>query len=190
MAPKASGHINGEDIDRYSMGNTSEAETAQFEEHLLICGICRERVSQTDEFVGAMGRASAKLREEESAAKRSWWTPRRLTWMLAAAAALAVLMVAFSWGSRKPEFAVNLAAMRGSELMAQVPAGAPLVLNPDLTGLAPAESYDLEVVDAVGRKVWRGTFPGHPVTPLHRGTYFARLYSGGELLREFGLVAK
>src|SRR5579872_619316 len=111
MAPKANGHINAEDIDRYCMGNTSQEETARFDEHLLICGACRELVSRTDEFVGAMGRAAAKLRDAEPPKKR-WFSAQHLSWMLAVAAVAAALMVAFSWGGGKSVFAVNLSAMR------------------------------------------------------------------------------
>jgi hypothetical protein len=35
-------------------------EVRPFEKHLIICGLCRERFRETDEFVAAMGTAAAE----------------------------------------------------------------------------------------------------------------------------------
>jgi hypothetical protein len=75
-------------------------------------------------------------------------------------------------------------------------------------GLASSTSYRVEVIDAGGKPVWSGQFAacritqadgsceasGGPIVArvasgLKAGVYWVRLYAGGELLREFGLLA-
>lgn len=190
MLPKAIRHMDAEDIERYSMGDISEERCAQFEEHLLICETCRIRVAESDEFIRSVQRAGKQIRREGTTRRRSVWRG----WpVFAAAGALIAAGVVFSWlhGSARPEFAVSLTAMRGDETMAKAPVGAPLVLNPDLTGLPPAASYRLEMVDALGKTVWRGSFPGARVPARPAGLYFVRVSSiGGELLREYSLEVR
>jgi len=73
-----------------------------------------------------------------------------------------------------------------------VPAGRPLLLELDLTGLSDGRPFAGEVVDAAGRRV--AEFPvGAPalVGALAPGGYFVRIYkSSGELLREYALTVK
>ena len=172
------------------MGSISEDESAGWEEHLLICESCRQRVEASDATVKAMRNASAIVREEPVAERRGGfgW---RMAWLAAAAALVIaglVLRTALAPGTR--QVSVSLVAMRGGDLAAHAPAGAALALHPDVTGVAPARSYELRVVDALGREVWRGVTPGAPVKPLSKGTYFVRLYAGGELVREYGLAVQ
>jgi len=189
MLPNSIRHMDAEDIERYSMGKLSEQQCAQFEEHLLICETCRIRVAESDEFIRSVQRAGKQIRSEGPSRGRSVWRG----WATFAAAALIAAWAVFSWlhGSARPEFAVSLAAMRGDETMAKAPVGAPLVLKPDLTGLPPAASYRLEMVDALGKTVWRGSFPGARVPARPAGLYFVRVSSaGGELLREYSLEVR
>jgi len=65
MVPKAIRHMEIEDVERYSMGDLSEPDSAQFEEHLLICELCRDRVRESDEWVRAMVTAARKLRQQD-----------------------------------------------------------------------------------------------------------------------------
>src|SRR5271157_2451662 len=188
IAPKTSRHMDAEEIEKYSMGDIPEELSARFEEHLLLCAACRNRVKESDDYVRSMQLAGGKIRGQPSGGGRSAWTPRWIAIFAVAALIAAVGIFGLSRGARNPAFAVSLAAMRGSEPMAKVPAGAPLVLNPDLTGLPVSVSYRVEVVDAVGNTVWRGAFPVAKVPPRRAGIYFVRIYAGGgELLREYGL---
>jgi hypothetical protein len=66
------------------------------------------------------------------------------------------------------------------------------MLHPDLTGLAEASSYRLEIVDLTGRPVRQGTLAraqkAVKVPGLAAGLYFVRVYPpSGELQREYGL---
>lgn len=58
-------HVAEEDLERYSMGELLEAECARFEEHLLLCESCRERVRQQDLFVRSMKHAAADWRARQ-----------------------------------------------------------------------------------------------------------------------------
>jgi anti-sigma factor RsiW len=190
MASDKNRHMDAEDSERYSMGDLPEELSTQFEEHLLICEACRNRVAKSDEFVRSIERAGKQIRLGGAPRRRPAW--RQWTILLAAASLLLAMVVfGLSRGGGRPEFAVSLAAMRGAETMAQAPAGTPLALHPGLTGLPSSPSYRLEMVDAAGATVWRGTFPGARVPPRRAGAYFVRVYSAaGELLREYGLQVR
>jgi hypothetical protein len=190
MLPNAIRHMDAEDIERYSMGDISEELCAQFEEHLLICETCRIRVAESDEFIRSVRRAGKQIRREGTMRSRSVWRGWP-TFVAAGALIAAGVVFGLMHGRARPEFTVRLAAMRGAEMLAKAPVGAPLVLDPDLTGLPPAASYRLEMVDAFGKTVWRGAFPGAQVPARPAGLYFVRVSSaGGELLREYGLEVR
>lgn len=188
MTPKLNRHLRTEDIERYSLGELPEDLSDSFEEHLLLCESCRNQVQEHDEFVRSMQLAGNQIRI--SATARQMEGRARHWGLILAAASLVVTAVIFAWthGSARTEFAVNLSAMRGAAAVAAAPANRPLVLHPDLTGLPAASSYRIEVVDASGRAVWSGTAPGATLPALRPGMYFVRIYSGrSELLREYGL---
>jgi hypothetical protein len=202
-------HADDEVLEQYSMGTLDEVECARFEEHLLICAVCQERLQQTDDFVGAIRRVAPRLRAETGTRPAfSWWNAWR--WPVArpqwAAAVVLVLALFFvrpwRWlpeGNPAPAM-VLLQASRGpaAGLMAPAPAGRPLVLIADVTQLASAPAYRIEVVDASGRQIFSAlskTANGQVRTvsehPLAAGLYFVRLYSpAGELVREYGLQVK
>jgi hypothetical protein len=187
MAPNTSRHLDAEDVERYSLGLAPEEEAAHFEEHLLICQACRDRIVECDQTAAGFQQASARIRRQgviEIAPRRSLWPA-----LLAAAAMIAVLaLITWSRSTTRLPAAVTLTAMRGGELLAHAPAGAPLRFDPDTTGLPASPSYRLEMVDAVGHKVWSGVSPGPPAPPQRKGTYFVRISIGaGDVLREYGL---
>jgi hypothetical protein len=191
-----SGHLDEEQLERYSMGATPETELAPVEEHLLICEPCREALGDADSYVNAMRSAAKRLHREE---KRPWWAffPNPAWAGALAAAAVAVLAVGlwFRPGGGGP-VAVALESTRGAEssVFAPAPAGKVLVLSLDPGDLPLAAAYRVEVVDEGGRRVWQGnTTPAATrltVTGprLRGGHYYVRLYaSSGELLREYGV---
>src|SRR5262245_2556529 len=100
-------HMDAEDLERYSMGNSSPEESESIDEHLLTCEDCRDRLRETDEYVRAMRTTAARLRrEEESAGKRHWGVP---AWFPALAAAACLLLVVFAIRfSRQPAPAVSV----------------------------------------------------------------------------------
>jgi len=86
--------------------------------------------------------------------------------------------------------------MRGGEgSIASIPSGHPADLVFNRTDLPPDPSYQAEVVNSSGRRVWSGNvrIADQDLSirlnqPLRAGTYWVHLNSsGGQLLREFGL---
>jgi len=188
--------MDEEEFERYSMGAMPEGAIAPFEEHLLICESCQQRLAQIDVYVAAMRHASARLRSETVKPRLSWLRFPRL---VPALAGLAVAIVAAGlWlgrldvGEAHP-FAVDLAATRGSAIEATAPAGRWLLLRLDLSNLPASPAYRMEMVDRSGNRVWQATVPARgskadfKVPGTQPGVYFVRLYRPpGELLREYG----
>jgi hypothetical protein len=179
------------------MGAMPEGAIAPLEEHLLICEPCQLRLAQTDVYVAAMRRASARLRAAPLKPGLPWLRFPRL---VPALAGMAVLMVAAGlWLSRLDlgeayPFAVDLAATRGAAIEAQAPVGRWLLLRLDLANLPASPGYRLEMVDRSGNRVWQATVPARgskadfKVPRTQPGVYFVRVYRPpGELLREYGL---
>jgi hypothetical protein len=188
------GHVDAEDLERYSMGTSSLEAATLLEEHLLTCGRCRDRCCETGDYLLAIRTASQQLRRDERAAKEREW--RFPAWFpaLAAVACGMLLVVATLRLARPPGpvVAVSLTALRNNGAGSSAPAGRELVLHPDLTGLTEDSSYRLEIVDQTGHTVRQGTLArvqnGIRVPGLGAGLYFVRLYlPAGELLREYGL---
>lgn len=155
------------------------------EEHLLVCEACRAAVEEAAAFVTAIRDAAGQLRREQTHARRV-----RPAWAaLAAAVLLLGAGAALRWarpGPSVPGIVVRLEAMRGA-LAVKAPAGKPLEIRPDTTGLPVPPPYRMEIVTDAGRRVWSGA-TGVQVPPLTPGVYFARVYStSGSLLREYGL---
>jgi predicted anti-sigma-YlaC factor YlaD len=182
MTMDIDGHLEEEELERYSLAASAEPELSKVEEHLLLCPSCRKKVETSDVYVHSMRHAAAQVRAEEKRAPR--WAG--MAFLLAATVLLAGVVLIRSHAP--VPFAVSLAATRGVGINAQAPAGVPLALQLDVTGLPAAASYRVEMVDHVGKQVWTGTFPGSPAKAAPAGIYFVRLYSpAGDLLREYGL---
>ena len=189
-------HMDEEEFERYSMGGMPEGAIAPFEEHLLICESCQQRLAQTDVYVAAMRNASVRLRAETVKQRLPWLRFPRL---VPALAGLAVAIVAAGLWLGRPDvgeahaFAVDLAATRGSAIEATAPAGRWLLLRLDLSNLPASPAYRMEMVDRSGNRVWQATVPARgskadfKVPGTQPGVYFVRLYRPpGELLREYG----
>jgi len=190
-------HLGAELLESYSIGRLSEQESARLEEHVLVCEMCQDRLAETDSWVRAVRRAAAGL---PIPARRIWspWSLPRLVPILAAMTLILTVGVAlrFNHGGVVAPVAVVLEATRGAGV--QVPAMQPLLLRPGLEGLRPQTRYHLEVVDRLGKDVWRTDIPGGPVAAsgvkmpgLSPGTYFVRLYDPSHvLLREYAVAAR
>ncbi len=194
-------HLDDGNLEKYSMGDLLEIEAAGFEEHLLTCEHCQQRLAEADDYVLSMQRAAAQLRGRlahgPAVRRASWWNPIRLVPALAAAALLVLML---GWWSAKSDvpwpspFALSLVATRSSGTAVYAPAGAALQVRLDLTGLPELASYRLEMVDAAGGIVWQSAAAARDATVeanipgTRAGVYFIRVYSpAAELLREFGL---
>jgi len=202
MEPPKSGHALEEELEQYCLGDLTEPRLGRLEEHLLLCEACRERLTETENFVAAMRQAGRQLSAEgegkraaAAGAGASWrnsW-PGRVAPALLAAALVVCAAVWFSHHFSAPApmpFAVELAALRGGA-RGEAPADRPLLLKLDLTGLADDELLSGEVVDAAGTRVARFSAAAPRLQPLAPGGYFVRIYQrSGELLREYSLTVK
>ena len=65
MAFNSNRHMDEDEIEKYSMGAVSEEESARFDEHLLICEFCRNRVTASDDYVVAIEGAALHSRRHE-----------------------------------------------------------------------------------------------------------------------------
>ena len=63
MGDRTVRHMDAEEIERYSLGDFPEQEAAPFDEHLLICGLCRTQVEASDAYVAAMCGAARSIRQ-------------------------------------------------------------------------------------------------------------------------------
>ena len=63
------GHIPEEMLDEFVMEMLSEQDCAFWEEHLLICPSCQDRVAEADEYVRVVKSATATIRTHRGAAK-------------------------------------------------------------------------------------------------------------------------
>lgn len=212
MSMWSGSHASEEVLERYALGTLSEAETEPFEEHLLVCPVCQDRLAEMDAFVEATRRAAERALVESPGRRDSWWRrllpnrpwPKAAWASVVAGTALLLVTLAGTWGvPRLGEAApatVLLESARGVDGAggARAPAGRPLVLQLDLTALPRLPSYALELVDWRGRRVlasavpWDGGQLSLRVGKLAPGRYWIRLRdpsSPKELLREFGLEA-
>jgi anti-sigma-K factor RskA len=194
-------HLEETELEQYSMGTLSEDSLEAFEEHLLACCSCQDRLLEFEVYVNAMRSASPKLRE----ARQPFWDglfrlPRPV-WLAASAMAVVALAVALVWivspSTHQQIASVALQSGRGIEGLAtaKAPAGKLLSLTVDLTELPAFPSYRMAIVGARGTPVWEGVAhsAGRSLTQvtnrsLATGQYYVRLYApGGALLREFSL---
>ena len=194
-------HLEETELEQYSMGTLSEAGLEAFEEHLLACDSCQDRLLEMEAYVNAMRSVSPKLRE----ARQPFWTSLlrwpRPAWVAAFAMSVVVLAVVRVWmvaqPSRTEMASVTLHSSRGIEGLAttKAPAGRLLSLTVDLTELPAFPSYRMEIVGATGKPVWdavahpeNGRITEPTTKGLAAGQYYVRLYApGGTLLREFSL---
>lgn len=196
-------HLDEQEIEKYSLGYISEEESSRFEEHLLVCESCQDRVSESDSYVSTMQSASARIRQAELRTQERRWVSRPIPILAVAASVLFLMAVGLlwvngpisrNWVSVGPAFAVNLVATRGNGIEARAPAGRALALQLDLAGLPPESTFRLELVDAIGKRAWQGAVVSQDskavtsVPQMAAGVYFLRVYTPDRrLLREYGL---
>ena len=206
MVPMLGPHLLEPELEAYSMGTLSEDRMDVFEEHLLACADCQDRLLEIESFVNAMRSVSPKLRM----ARQPFWARLfgdlfrwpRVALSVALVATATVLVVLLPRITAPPEpvqmAALTLRASRGAEGLAAAPAGKPLSLTVDLTELPAFPSYKLAIVGAMGAQVWESqAFPENRklvvsiAKGLPPGQYYVRLYApASELLREFSLALK
>jgi len=192
-------HPNEDILEEYVRHRLPEPLAAQVEEHLLICPLCQDAITETDQFVAALKAAAS---QPAPASARPGWLDARTS--LAPILALVILALVVVWNyPNYPQdvstpVAVSLSSLRGTDPLSPAPAGKPLQLSINLPDQVSGSKYSVEVVDAAGGPVWKGAvseIDGKLVAtmskPLVGGVYWVRLYGANSgLLREFGLSAK
>lgn len=191
-------HATDETLERYSMNCLAGPELAKFEEHLLVCETCQDRLAYEDRIRQAVCDGAAVLDRPHTAPT---WRAPKLAWAFGMAALGLVVFAGTSWQYLRhagTPAVVLLQATRGIDNSAPgaVLAGKPLKLIPDLTGLPSFSEYGVEVVEGGGHAAYQSKASLQnsrlEVTltrGLHRGAYFVRVSApGGELLREYALV--
>jgi hypothetical protein len=189
-------HLTEDILEQYSMGSLSETEIERVEEHLFVCHSCQDLHTQTDDFVSVMKAATHELslRAEPEPVADTWWRklfsiPRPLV----AAAACGLLALVFFFPRDRQVATVELQTLRGPETPAAAPAGATLNLRLSLRGVEAAGPLRIEVADVSGNIVSTAAAERTDGLALAKtdslasGAYWVRLYSGNELLREYGL---
>jgi hypothetical protein len=186
-------HLDDSQIEAYCQGKVPEPELEELEEHLLTCESCQQRVLEGDAYVKSMRHATARIQVDEPKPPKAWMAGGLIPVLGFALVVMGVGTFFYNQRAVGPRIPVALEVTRGS-VLAQAPAGRPLILNPSIDGLAAVAEYRLEMVDRNGKRVFWGNFqPGKGVeTPAQKpGFYFVRLYSlPGTLLREYGLEIK
>lgn len=192
-------HPNEEQLERYAMGRLAEPELAPFEEHLLFCEACQERLEVAEALLPSLRRALREV-EQEPAAEPFWkrwfasaWTPAPVL-----AACAAVMLAVYIWApSRQVEWqSVRLEAMRGELKPAEAVEGFALELQLNTEGLEVGPAV-VQVVDSQGAPVeaanvaiGRSPLAARIAHPLKPGQYWVRLKSNGSLLREYSLPVR
>ncbi|MGD0359431.1 MAG: T9SS type A sorting domain-containing protein [Bryobacteraceae bacterium] len=194
------GHPTDEVLELYSMGRLAEPDLGRFEEHLLVCGTCQDRLAQEDDIRQRIRDGAAVLQQPRTAVFRRL---PRLAWISLAAAVCMIVFAGMGWESlhrrAAPASVILLQATRGAESTPlAAPAGKPLIVVLDVTGLQQFPGYKLEIVDAAGHPVFQSSnapqnnkLQAAVARGLAAGVYFVRVYTPAqELLREFALMLR
>src|SRR6266508_4550996 len=109
MAREIGKHVDDDLLESISLKTLAEEDAAPLEEHLLVCDMCRQRLSETDGYVSAMRTAAAR--------QRAAGTSRRpARYAVLAAAACLLLMAGVEWQMRTRSgtpVEIALSAVRG-----------------------------------------------------------------------------
>ncbi len=198
------GHPTDETLEEYSLAVLADPLLSEFEEHLLICELCQDRLALEDDFRQGMHDAGTVLQRRREGSPG--WSSLKPAWVFAMAA-LFLILAGIGWqglrhavaGRQVSAAVVLLQATRGPEdAAAAARADRPAILVLDLIDLQLSPDYNVEIVDAAGRPVFRTSLipeKNRLQVPLAKGlsagTYFVRVYSlRGELLREYSLIVR
>jgi anti-sigma factor RsiW len=54
-------HFKNDTLEKYALGRLPDSRTASVEEHLLLCGACREKLSEVDAFIELLRLGAPKV---------------------------------------------------------------------------------------------------------------------------------
>jgi hypothetical protein len=199
-------HPAEELLEKYAMGKIAEDQLPSLEEHLLVCSDCQVRMADMDDYVQAANAAAAELERTHAAGKPSlweflsgdFWRIPKPVWAAGLAAAVVAMVVPFAHQS-VPGTEVYLSTLRGTNpsATATVNSRAKILLRIDTATIAPAPSYQLQLVSSTGRQIWntRVIQKDQQISALvphtlSAGKYWVRLYAVSDSvnpLQEFAL---
>jgi hypothetical protein len=202
--PSVPVHPTEDLLEEYSFGRVLEPALAPLEEHLLDCTLCQDRLLAVDEYTALMKAGIAAIEREREVTRASLRFAIPSAPVVFAAAVMLVLVgITIGWRlqpsaavASASTMTVKLTALRGGDGdgLARASFGRPLDLTFDRTDLPAALAYRLEVVSSSGHRLWSGAAQVEPqglsarvTRRLAPGVYWVRLYSDGQLRREFGL---
>lgn len=194
-------HAPDEVLELYSMNRLAGLALIEFEEHLLVCNSCQDRLAREDSIRQRIRDGAAAIGQPPMAVPRQL---PRLGWALGLVAVGLLVFAGFGWQSLRRSVAapvvIVLETTRGDEAstLAAAPAGRPLALMLELTGIEPHAGYRVEVVDTGGQSVFQtrrapldNRLRATLAQGLRAGSYFVRVYADtGELLREYALLVR
>ena len=198
------GHPDEQAVECYSLGTLSEEDEVSFEEHLLLCEPCQERVEESDDFIRALRVAATRVAAPRVEPPKPKPGPALRAFFpapLAGALAAAVLTVVFLAPRNNPVIgvaAVHLLASRGAAAAAPplpvVPARHSIDMELDATALPVRDRYVVELVDTEGRLLWTAPLAVESTSlrlsykaGCPAGRYWVRVYDSSRLLlREYG----
>lgn len=195
----------GDVVERYLLRRLSAQEEAEFEEHYLVCGECREKVRQDQPLVGMLVSACADWTYAPRRPRR-WFLPAPVWGLAAALGAAAVFVIVALPPAQVRTPAVQTAALElpvveltayraGGDPLARAKPGQPFALRLDTRGLTAGPHYAVEIVEESGGQVWNQPsvrWEGvqaevRVTTGLAPGLYWVRLSRDGRLAREYHL---
>jgi len=202
-------HASDELLEQYAMCKLPEPDTADLEEHLLICSECRDRLEETETFLLAFRQAA-----QDPVPVRHSFVNRifanlslphvpKLAWVpVAAVVALLAIWIPTQKQSGTGMKSVELMAYRSGEGSGPVSirSGEPVELRADLTGVPAAETYRVEIAGRDGDVVYQSEAKPDAnklvvaiKDGLEAGRYWVRIYQPDQTespLREFGIRAE
>lgn len=194
-------HAADEILEQYSLGRLGGAELVEFEEHLIVCGACQDRLALEDNISQGFRDGAADFQQRR---KLVWQPFPKFAWAAGLAALGLFVFAGTAWQSLRRAVltpaSILLETTRGTgnSPLAVAPAGRPLTLDLDLTAVQQSSVYKMEIVDVAGRSVLQSNgvpqnhnLQIHLMRGLAPGTYFVRVYTPGrELLREYALSVR
>jgi hypothetical protein len=180
-------HRSEDELELYVRGQLAPDQVDAMEDHLLVCESCRTALDEAVAYHRAMREGLAHVEEFRP---RGWLQWARIP-SFALAAAVLVILAGAGWfvmrpaTPRVPLAVIELVALRGDMPVIERARETELRLKDiaDFNG-------DVEVVDANGGLVWKGTVtPGGVLRvnkTLEEGAYFVRAYQGSKLVHEYG----
>ena len=216
MQSESDSHFDEALLEKYAVDQLSVGQTALIEEHLLMCFECQMRLTGIDEYAQVVRAAAMELTQAATLKPRVSEQRKRSVseWILGRSGSGPLGLPAPMWAAgftvlvaamlipHRPEAAIKneiaLSASRGGDVVvAHASRHGQILLKIDTATLPAWSTYQVEVVDAVGRRIWRGELASRDnqilasiPAELRSGKYWVRVSTGPDLklLKEYGLA--